>query len=435
MGNPGLQDLGARIIAIAQSLASGQDPGTDQLKSLLPAQVTNPLQDTQNAIEAAANGLKERAQDQLAAVETAKAAAERAAEDQLQQSTSQLQQQLDQATAKADRAVTAAMAGLEQAKATGEQALQAATDSRDEAVAQAESAKANAQGAYDQAIAQAQQVADAATQAAEKLVNDAQQSLQDAEAQVASAAQQAQQAIDGAVAAAAQLPDQAVALGTDTLDRIEGALKWPSGILSLLAKALIWLKKECFPDVEELQVIWHEPADGPTGLGLQWLKNDAMLRLVYRPAVPPAVGAGTLLIETKGSDTVSFEAGEQIAVLFKGKADQHVVVGKGVSGPEAGMGDVSLAITFGALAFSKAFGPLTARLDKPTITAALSHGGTWTYDVTLTLPTYGATLRLSDLLRQAGLALPITVPSIDEMRSLSLEVANGSFSMHEGASA
>lgn len=435
MASPGLDDLGARVIAIARALASGADPSPDQLKSLLPAGVGDRLQQTQDTITSTAAGLEQRARDQLASAQGALVAAEQAAAAQLQQTRTQLQQTLDAANADADRAAAAASAGLEQARATGADALQAATDTRDAALAQAEAARTQAQQAFDTALAQAQQLAADAAQAAQKAVADAEQAVQAALAEVASAVQRAQQAVDDALAAAQQLPGEVLALGQDTLERIEGALTWPSGILSLLAKVLIWLKKECFADVESLQVVWHEPADGPMGLGLQWLDGAVMLRLVYRPAVAPATGAGTLLVESTGADTVTFGSPDTVSVRFTGKAGQQVVVGKAVPAPQLGAGDLALAVDFGALQFNRTFGPLTARLDHPTITASLTHGETWGYDVVLALPAYGATLRLSDLLDQAGVSLPVSLPSIDELRSLQLEVDDGRFLAHEGASA
>ena len=435
MGDPALAELGARLVAIARALASGRDPSLDQLKGLLPAEVTDPLQETVTAVVATATRLQQLAQDQLAAARATATTAEQAAEAQVEQARQQLQQQLDQAKADAQRSVAAAEIALDQARATGGQDLTAATETRDAAVQRAEDTQAQAQAAYDRALARAQQVADGAEQAARQLVADAEQALQEAEAQVAAAAQRAQEAVESAAAAAAQLPGRALALGEDSLARLEGALEWPAGILSLLAKALIWLKHQCFPDVDELQVVWHEAEDGPAGLGLQWLDGDTGLLLVYRPPAPPAVGAGTLLIQTKGTDTVSFGSPGGLSVTFHGTADQTVVVGRDEPGPEVGPVDASLTLELGALAFSKQLGPLTVRLDKPTLTATVTHAESWTYDVALTLPAYGASLRLSDLLAQSGLELPVTIPSIDELRSLSLELSDGSLSVQEGAPA
>ena len=408
----------------------------EQLRSLLSVQGDDRLRDTQESIEAAANGLKQRAQNQLDAANAAKTAAVRQADAQLRQAMGQVQQQLERAMAEADRVTAAAERGLEQASAMGNQALASATETRDAALKAAVQARAEAKNAFDTAVERAKKVADDSTKAAEAVLADAQQALADVEARVASAAQQAQDAVDHAAAAAIGLDDEAVALGQDALERLVGALTWPSGILSLVAAALVWLKGQCFPAVDELQIIWHEPADGPTGLGLQWLKDDTMLRLVYRPAVPPAVSAGTLLVETKGTGEFSFEApGNQISLTFKGHPGQRLIVGKGAPGPAPGTGEATLVLEFGASEFSKQFGPLTALLEKPKLTTRLAHVESWTYDVTLEFPRYGATLRLSDLLRQAGLSVPTTVPSIDEFRSLKVGVAGGRFFVREGASA
>lgn len=434
-----LQDLGARLIAIAQALASVADQNADQLRSLMPAQVGDRLAATQTAIESAANGVLQRATDQLAAVEAAKAAAEHQAEALEQQTRARLDQQLKEATDQADRAVAAAEAGLAQAKAMGDQALAAATETRDAAVRKAEQSKADAQAAFDDAAAQAEHVTEQAKQAADKAVAEATKAVTDAGAQVGQAADAARAAVDDAVAAAAGLPGEATALAQDTLERLEGALTWPSGILSLLAKVLIWLKKECFADVTELQVIWHEPAGDhaaePAGLGLQWVDNATTLRLVYRPPVPPAVGAGTLLIESTGADSTSFASADgMIAVSFHGHGGQRVVVGKSEPPPTPGTGDAQLVVTFDPK-FNRQFGPLSAIVDKPVLTIKFAQATAWSYDVKLDLPSYGATLSLSELLDQAGLPIPITVPSIDERRSLSLRVTDGKFSIHEGASA
>lgn len=431
-----LQDLGARLIAIAQALATVTDHNADQLRSLMPAQVGDRLAETEAAITAVANGLLQRAQAELAAAQAAKEAAEQQAAALGQQTRARLDEQLKQATTEADRAMAAAKAGLEQAKAMGDQALAAATETRDAAVRKAEQAKADAQKAFNDATTQAEQLTHQAKAAADKALADATKAVTDADAQVGQAADAARTAVDNAVAAAAGLPDEAMALGKDTLERLEGALTWPSGILSLVAKSLIWLKKVCFSDVPELQVIWHEPAGEhagePAGLGLQWLDNGTMLRLVYRPS---DVGAGSLLIETTGADMVTFRASD-VAVTFHGRAGQRVVVGKGVPPPALGTGDAELVVAFGAPdGFSSQLGPLTALVSRPTLTVKLGHATAWTYDVRLDLPKYGATLSLSELLDQAGLPIPITVPSIDEHRSLSLGVADGKFSVHEGASA
>ena len=140
------------------------------------------------------------------------------------------------------------------------------------------------------------------------------------------------------------------------------------------------------------------------------------------------------MIETKGTGTAAFSAGG-VSISFEGQADQHVVVGKGVPGPQPGAGDCSLVVGFSGAAFEEQVGPLTARLAMPTLTVSLKHADDWGYEARLDLPSYGATLRLSDALEQAGLTLPLSLPSIDETRSLSLSVADGRFSAREGATA
>lgn len=430
MADPGLEGLGARVVAIAQALASGKDPSTDQLRGP-PAEGADRLHDTQKALEDAANARKQRAQDRVDAATVAKAAAEQLADSQLNQTMDLLQQQRVRAVAEADRADAAALAGFEQAQAMGSQEMEAATATRDAAVKAANKVRTDANKSFDAAVKQATTLANNAKQAANKVVADAQQELASAKSQPD---QQAQAGINGAVAAVAGLPEEVVALGPDALERLEGALTWPSGILSLVATTLIWIKKHWFPAEDALQVIWHEPVDGPVGLGLQWSKDEKTLRLVYRPPVPPADGAGTLLIEAMGADTIPFAAPDnQVSATFVGHADQQLVVGKGIPGPDAGLGDAKLTLAFGGLHFDRQFGPLTTKVETPTLTAALAHTNGWKYDVTLDLPAYSATLRLSDLLNQAGLPIPISVPSIDEHRSLKLSVVDGRFTAHEGA--
>jgi hypothetical protein len=441
MSSPGLEDLASRLVAVVQALLQGNDPDAAALESLfaIPSQVADRVQTTRDGMLNSATNLLTRARDLEALAVAQLAEATKAADDALARATEQADRVLKQANDDANRAVAAADRGLEQAKATGDAALDEAAATREKAVKAAEAARAAAVGAAKDAKARADQLCRDAKDAAQKALDDAEQAVAEAEAKLASIAADAQQAVDDAIAAAQQLPGEATALATDALRRLEGALSWPSGILSLMAKALQWLKDECFPAESRLQVVWHQPAAGPHGLGLQWLDGAESIRVVYRPPEPPAVGAGTLLIETMGSGHASIGANDarpndpySVKIDFDGADDQQVIIGKGLPAPAPGAGDVKVGVTFGALKFDESFGPLRAVLEKPTLTVTLAHEAKWSYDATLALPKYGASLSLSDLLAQVGIPIPITVPSIGQTRSLQLGVADGRLSVHEG---
>ena len=433
MSTPSLQDLGARAIAIAQAMASGATPDMDQLHDLLLGEVGEArdlVDKTAAQIKAAAEDLLARAKERAEALMAMKDAAVAQAEARLAEATSRLEEERDRAIAAAERAKQAAESGLQQARATGDHAVDEAERTRDAAVAEADQAQRDAENAFMQAVENARGRVDAAKQVAERMLAEATQAVTAAQDQVNGAVAAAQEIVDRVAGLAQQLPADVVALGEDALARLEGALEWPSGTLSLLAQALVWMKKRYFAGVHQLQVIWQEPPDGP-GLGLLWLDGPEMVRIVYRPTPAP----GTLLVETKGDDSVTFTSGPDISVTITGKADQPLLIGKGVAPPDGGPDTAKMQVVFGALAFEEPLGPLTAVLQMPTLSVELRHAGTWGYKVKLEVPTYGASLGLSGFLAQAGVPLPVALPEVEEVRSLTVEVADGRFSLLEGASA
>lgn len=440
MSTPAFQDLGARVVAIAQALASGADPSPDQLRDLLLGDVADEVERTASQIRSSLEELRDRAESRLETLRTEATAATEHAVTQLAQARSRLEEERDRAIATAEGAAEAAKTAVEQARATGEDELGEAERTRDAAVAAAEQAKRDAETTFTQAVGDLESRATEATEAADRLLAEAEQAAQDARAQVDTAVDEARAVVGRAADALDQLPDglpdDVVALGEDALARLQGALSWPSGLLSLLAQALVWLKRTYFGDLHQLQVIWQEPPDGP-GLGLLWLDGDQMVRLLYRPTAAPDMGAGTLLVETRGADAITFPGGPaaDVSCTVTATGDQALVIGAGIAPPAGGPDTATLTVTFGALHFNQAFGPLTAVLEQPTLTVVLRHTGPWSYSVTLEVPKYGATLGLSDLLDRAGLPIPVTIPSIDELRSLTASLADGELTVKEAASA
>ncbi|MEO6712818.1 MAG: hypothetical protein ABIM89_05230 [Mycobacteriales bacterium] len=435
MTTAALEDLGGRVIAIAQALAAGANPDVGGLQEMLVGQVGDRVGTTADGIRAAAEDVRARAQQAADKVQSDCAVAVGDAQSRLADTMSGLESERTRALAEAERAQKGADAAFEQARATGEQVADEAERTKQAALDAAEDARRQAEAAFEAAREEADRRFAEAKAAAEQALADAERVVADAQARFDDAVETATTAVNDAIDLAQQLPDQVTALGEDALARLEGALSWPSGILSLLAQALIWLKKNHFADVPELQVIWQQSDDAP-GLGLLWLDGDQMVRLVYQP--PSAgPGPGTLLIETKGADSIIFPNGADagVSVTVTAKADHAVVVGAGVVPPDGSPDTLHLGITFGALEYDEALGPLTAILKAPTLTLDLSHAETWHYTARLAIPTYGGKLGLSGLLASAGVPLPITVPEIEELRSLTAQVSDGTFSLQEGASA
>ncbi len=435
MSTPGLDDLGARVLEIVRALSAGKDDATEALKDLVPADVGDRVAAAQQQVESAAAAVKSTAEKALADATSAAASRIADAEKTSTQGLKRLAEERTKAGEEADRAINAAEAAYDQAAATGDRALEEATRTRDAALAAAEKAKADAERAFADGKRAAEEAVADAKAAAEKATQDAQQKLdeavEEAKRMADEALSEAKRMVDKATAAAAALPDRLTGLGDDALEKLDQALVWPSGVMSLFAKLLIWLKRNCFSDVDQLQVVWQTGEPGPLGLGLLWQDGPNSLRVLFRPATSPDAG-DTLLISSVGTDEHSIE-GKGISIKVVSAAGQDIVIGKGAPPVDLGPGGVSVSARFPTMRFQRELGPLVAVVEEASVRASVHHTGSWSYEVSVELPRYGGSMRPSQLFEDAGLPIPIAIPSIDEYRSLTIGVADGKTVLREGA--
>lgn len=434
MGTPSADDLGARIIAIAKALAAGEDDAAAVLGTLVPTDSAARMGQAAAGIVSAAEALRDRAAQAAAEVAQVAAAQQARAQEELDTALARLAAERDRAVALADGAVAAADTALEQAKATGSDALGAATQTRDAAIAAAGTARTGALSAFDRAQQAAQRTFDEVRTTAVAAVADAEatakKAADDATARIAQAPAEAKAMVERAVSAVAGLPDDVIGLGQDALAKLDGALTWPSGILSLVAKALIWLKQECFADVDQLQVVWQPADPGPLGIGLLWQQGADTLRILYRPGTGGAPDA--LVIRSTGAAEHTL-SGDGISLVFRGPTDRMLTIGAGLAPGDPGPDGVSLEIALSRLRFTESFGPFAATADPPTLRVVLSSAAAWSYRATVALPRYGGSFRPAQLFAAAGVPMPISIPGIEEYRSLTLGISDGRAIVQEGA--
>lgn len=434
MSAPGLDELGARVLEIVRALASSPDTAADALKNLVPTDLDDRVKAaTETAVAAA-----ERARDsaQTAVTEATSAAAEQIANatKDLEGALARLAAQRDEALQAAEHAEAAAAAAFEQASATGRQAMTTAKETLAAAKETAERSKAEAQRVFEASEATARKaLADVESNAKETLEEVKRQFEELKEAVDKSAAQvreEAERLVDAATAAAERLPADLVGLGDDALAKLDEQLSWPSGLLSLVAKLLSWLKRQFFADVDALQVVWQPGAPGPLGIGLLWQDGAQSLRMIFRPRTADA--GDVFVISSAGADTHTIP-GKGASLSITAKSGQEIVIGTGAPPIDLGPGGLSLAVAFDAVAFDESLGPVRALVGPPTISAALHHAGSWSYEATVTFPRYGGEFSASELFARAGIPIPIEIPTLKEYRSLTIGVADGRTVVREGA--
>jgi hypothetical protein len=374
------------------------------------------------------------------------------------------QAELAQALADLGARVTAAQQAVSDAVATGTQTLESAQQQAQRMRAGAAAASAdeiaNTDARAQQLVADAQAAADAARQRAadqlaavnaelarrkaelEAVVTDLTQQAQAAVAEAARLVADAQTRLQAeitrltaaaqqAAAAVTALPGKAVAMAEDARRQL-AALQEPNvSMVGLITQALVWLKNECFPDEQALQVVaYHEPALPTAGVGLSWVQGDMRALVAYVPEMGGPLGA--LVIETAkaGGGPISLATGSPVRITVSASGNQSTVLTFDAPPAPAGDGSISVAVGFdtSALRVDERF--LQAEPGTPNAELTLSSkGGAWHYRAGAQLSGAHWGVDFARLLDPIPNLLPM--PGIDERRTFGVTLEDGIFGFTE----
>ena len=443
MGASELTEIVPRLLELARALAAGADPLKDQLTQLLqvPAQmqerleaaVTDQLATARKSFDDAvtrAGSLVTEAQQKLAD-----------AQQQLAEGTETLEKTLQDALGRADQAQAAAERAREQALGMVDAAQHAVDDARkqadktfDAAMAEVQQLRKQAQDAATAARKQLDEAVAAGRQAVDKAVADLQAAKDELEAKLVGLKEQIQTEVEQRLAQVQQLPDQVSALADDARARLADALSFPSGILSIVAKGLVWLKGEFFAGDDRLQVVSYTPTPTSHGLGLTWTEGQTHLMLAYCADHPTDKGSFVIKVAS-ATDAPITVGGPDVVFTVSGAGNQTLTIAAGAPPPGLGPAGFSVKVAFNALGFDMDERIVAIGLRAPTFTLAMHHDGAWRYSVAAEVSNYFAKLRPSAALEAAHIPVPISLPEIGESRSFRIAVENGDLIVHEGAAA
>jgi hypothetical protein len=273
---------------------------------------------------------------------------------------------------------------------------------------------AAAQAALDDALAKARQASD------------------DLAARLPQIEQQVRAEVEQRLAQAQVVAGQVETLADDARARLNEALAFPAGILSLTAQALCWLKGRFFAKEDRLQVVRYSPAAGTHGLGLTWTDAGATLLLAYAADHPTEAGSFTAKLDGGAGQPVTFEA-PGVSITVSGAGDQAIVIGPGSPPPAPGNDRLTVTATFTALGWNWDADIVQATAAAPTLTIDLRHEGTWNYSIELEVENYGLAVKPRAALAKLGVPLP--VPDLQEQRKASITLENGNLLFREEAAA
>lgn len=442
-------DVAPRIFEVVRALVA--NPGaalTDALGSIAGGAVAEVQR-----IEAEARRLAEQATDLATEASDAAAAAVDAARAEVEATVAAL-------GAKAD----AARAAVDAAIADGERAVTAARQQADRLRAAALAAavdETERQRIEDQAgriVADAQEAADAARRAAAAAVDSIAAELAERQAELtatvarleeaaAQAATEAQRLLDTAeqrvqqevarlteaaealIGQATALPGKAVALAEDARNQLVDAIGQEVSLVGLITQALVYLKREMFPDVDGLQVVaYRNGADGPPGIGLSWVEGDVEALVAY----VPDQAAGTLVVNTKreGGGPIALSTGQAVTVALSASGNQDIVLPLGSRPAPEGEGEATLTVGFdtSSLRLDQRF--VQVQAGTPGLSFTLrSAGGAWHYRVRGELRGAGWNVDFARLLAPIPNLLPM--PGLGELRTYGFALEDGVFSFTE----
>lgn len=441
-------DVAPRIFEVVRALV--QNPGaalTDALGSVAGGAVAEVQR-----IEAEARRLAEQASSLATEARDAAAAAVDAARAEAAATVAMFGAKADEARAAVDAAIAegerAVSAARQQADRLRASALAAAVDQTErqrieeqagrilgDAQESAEAARRAAAAMVDSIAAelaerQAELTAtvtrleDAAAQAATK----AQQLLDTVDERVQQEVARLTEAAEALIGQATALPGKAVALAEDARNQLVDAIGQEVSLVGLITQALVYLKREMFPDVDGLQVVAYRNDDDEPGIGLSWVDGDVEALVAYVPDQT----AGTLVINTKreGGGPIALTAGNTVSVALSASGNQDIVLPLGSRPAPTGDGHATLTVGFdtSSLRLDQRF--VQAQAGAPGLSLTLrSAGGAWHYRVGAELRGAGWTVDFARLLAPIPNLLPM--PGLGELRTYGFTLEDGLFSFTE----
>lgn len=269
------------------------------------------------------------------------------------------------------------------------------------------------------------QRAQAAADEAAQLVAGAQARLEAEKVRLTAAAAQA-------AAAVTALPDKTVAMAEDARRQLTSLVEPNVSMVGLITQALVWLKSECFPDEQALQVVaYHDPAQpAAAGVGLSWVQGDMKALVAYVPTLNGPLGS--LVIETAKADggPISLATGSPVRIVLAASGNQSTVLGFDALPVPAGEASISLRIEFetSALQVDERF--LQATAGTPNVELMMSSkAGGWHYRAGAQLSGAHWGVDFARLFEPIPNLLP--VPGLGETRTFGVSLEDGVFGFIE----
>ena len=202
-------------------------------------------------------------------------------------------------------------------------------------------------------------------------------------------------------------------------------------MVGLITQALVWLKNECFPDEQALQVVaYHDPAQPAAGVGLSWVQGDMKALVAYVPTLNGPLGS--LVIETAKADggPISLATGSPVRIVLAASGNQSTVLGFDALPVPAGDGSISLTIEFdtSALQVDERFLQATAGTPNVELTLSSKAGG-WHYRAGAQLSGAHWGVDFARLFEPIPNLLP--VPGLGETRTFGVSLEDGVFGFTE----
>lgn len=446
----GALDLAPQILNIVAALVANPDRAvSDSLRQIAGAaagDVARIAAEAQRLVDeattraqaalTAAEGLRDDAEQQLAATiasfDERLAAARQAATDAAAagaQAVDSARRQADQVRAGAVAAagdaaeIAQAETRAQQLIADAEAAAAAATQRAEQAVADVTAEAARVRAALDAELARLRSAADAAVAALG--------AVPDVQAETARLSAAAQQAV-GAVTA---LPGKAVAMAEDARRQVAGLLEPSVSLVGLITQALTWLKNECFADEPAIQVVaYDDPAHPAAGVGLSWVQGDVRALVAYVPDLGGPKGGLVVETATPGGGAIALATGSPVRLGVSATGSMSATLSFDAVQAPAGDGSITVSVGFdtSSIAVHERF--LQAGMGTPNVHLTLSSkGGAWHYRAVAQLDGAHWRVDFASLLDPIPNLLP--VDGLGETRTFGAVLEDGVFSFTEAVSA